>query len=751
VNSTQLTLERLFESPALGGPVLLKVEITLDGRRVTFLRSRDEDKDCFDLWEYDVAAGRSRLLVDAAAAAPAENLSDEEKNRRERQRTAAFSGITEYAPSPLRRAFLIPVAGRLYYADLESITDGKPGEAPNSGGPGAVPRVTEISPDGGAATDAKLSPRGDLVAFVRNQNLHLCDLGTRSTRALTTDGGGPIKNGMAEFIAQEEMSRHTGYWWAPDGCHIAFARIDENPVSLKQRFEISADDITTYTQRYPAAGESNVRIRLGVVEVAGGNTVWMDLGNETDIYLARVSWLPNGRTVAVQRQSRDQKRLDLMLIDIGTGRGRVILTETSDTWVELHDELSFLSLSDEFIWASSRDGHRHLYLYGLDGGLVRRLTHGNWSVDDLRSRAIKRIDESRRCIYFTAGEKHPTERHLYRISLDAPDAAGADGPCALTRISPDDGLHSINMAPHGDFYVDQFTSEVQPPRLDLRALDGRLLAHIVDNRIAGRHPYAGHLAEDSTPQFGSLNAADGQALYFRLFKPPGFDPSRRYPVIVDVYGGPGVQRVLRGWCGASFTQILTRAGYLVFQLDNRGSAHRGTAFESPIHGRLGEAEVADQVAGVDWLRSRPYVDAERIGVWGWSYGGYLSLMLMCTAPDAFRAGVAGAPVTDWALYDTHYTERYLGRPADNPEGYALSSVLPHALGLEGRLLLMHGMADDNVLLAHSTKLCRTLQDLGKPFDVMMYPAAKHGLLRQRDGRHAYAMILRFFGDALRQV
>jgi dipeptidyl-peptidase-4 len=304
------------------------------------------------------------------------------------------------------------------------------------------------------------------------------------------------------------------------------------------------------------------------------------------------------------------------------------------------------------------------------------------------------------------------------------------------------------MTPDGAFYVDHFSSETQPPRLDLCALDGRLLAHIVDNDVSGSHPYADHLAKDSVPQFGRLPAADGQALYRRLFMPAGFDPSRRYPVVVDVYGGPGVQRVLRNWCGASFTQILTRAGYAVLQLDNRGSAHRGTAFESTLHGRLGEIEVADQIAGVRWLRSLPWVDAARIGVWGWSYGGYLTLMLMCKAPGVFRAGVSGAPVTDWTLYDTHYTERYLGRPDANAEGYLGSGVLAHAAGLAGPLLVMHGMADDNVLFTHATKLFRRLQDCGKLFGVMVYPGAKHGLLRQHEGRHAYATILEFFARNL---
>jgi dipeptidyl-peptidase-4 len=384
-----------------------------------------------------------------------------------------------------------------------------------------------------------------------------------------------------------------------------------------------------------------------------------------------------------------------------------------------------------------------LYLYDIEGHLLRQLTAGAWSVDDFRARAIKGIDEKNRLIYFTATEKSPTERQLYSTSLDTQE------PKKVDRISQEAGVHSITMPPGASFYVDNFTSSTQPPQVSLHAVDGKLLAQLLENRLNAQHPDAPYVADNSVPEFGTLTAADGQTLYYRLFKPSHFDRAKRYPAIVDVYGGPGVQRVLDNWTGSSFTQILTRAGYVVFQLDNRGSGFRGTAFQAPIHDKLGDVEVADQVQGARWLGSQDYVDPARIGVWGWSYGGYMTLMLMLKAPDVFRTGVAGAPVTDWSLYDTHYTERYLGRPQDNAVGYAASSVLPYAKDLKGQLLIMHGMADDNVLFLHSTKLFRTLQDLGKRFNVMVYPGAKHGLTRQHDGRHAYTTIEQFFDDNLR--
>ena len=728
-NAAELTIDRLFDAPALAGPAIVGLKISPDGSRVTYLKGKVDDKDRLDLWEYNIHDKVARVLVDSKYLAPTPSaLTSEEISRRERQRTAALSGILEYSFSPSGDALLFPLSGALYYYRL----------AVHHQQSSVVAIDTH-----GFVTDPSISPTGTLVAFVRDQNLYTYDIASKSESALTTDGAGPIKNGMAEFVAQEEMDRSTGYWWAPDGRHIAFVRVDESPIKVTERFEISADNVATFPQRYPAAGTSNVLVRLGVCDVQTHEVTWIDLGADQDIYLARVDWLPDSKTLSVQRESRDQRRLDLLFADIGTGHSRTVLSETSATWVDLHHELTFVKHSREFVWASSRDGFQHLYLYDYDGNVIRQLTAGHWIVDDFRARATMGIDEKKRQIYFIATEKSPTERHLYRTSLDTADAH------SVHRITQDAGIHAISMSSDTRFYTDNFTSVDNPPQVTLHGSDGRAIVTLLENRLDANHPDASYLADNSKPEFGTLSAVDGQTLYYRMFKPIHFDANKTYPAIVDVYGGPGAQRVLNNWSGASFIQILTRAGYVVFQLDNRGSAFRGTAFQAPIHDKLSDAEVADQVQGARWLGAQPFVDPQRIGVWGWSYGGYMTLMLMFRAPDLFRAGVAGAPVTDWSLYDTHYTERYLDQPKNNAEGYASSSVLPYVQNLKGSLLIMHGMADDNVLFLNSTKLFRKLQDLGKPFEVMVYPGAKHGLLRQHDGRHAYATIKRFFDQTLR--
>ena len=728
-SAAELTIDRLFDAPPLAGPTIVGLKISPDGSRVTYLKGKADDKDRLDLWEYNIHDGQARVLVDSKVLAPKqEKLSDEEIGRRERQRTAALSGILEYTFAPAGDALLFPLNGKLYYYPLDKRKQ--------------KPAVQFIDTHG-FATDATVSPAGGTIAYVRDQNLYTYDIATKTEKALTSDGGGAIKNGMAEFVAQEEMDRSTGYWWAPDGRHIAFARVDESPIKVTERFEIAADNVATFAQRYPTTGGPNVLVRLGVADLKTGAVTWLDLGADPDIYLARVNWLPDSKTLAIQRESRNQRKLDLLFSDIDSGKTRTVLTETSNTWIDLNDELSFLKKSHEFIWASARDGYTHLYLYDTDGQLIRQLTAGEWVVDDFRKRAVMGIDETTRTVYFSATGKSPTERHLYSTSLDTAD------PHQVHRITEEAGVHGISMSPDARFYIDNFTSASQPPQVSLHAADGALKSWLLENRLDAQHPDAPYLADNSLAEVGTLTAADGQTLYYQLFKPLHFDPTKRYPAIVDVYGGPGVQLVINNWHGNSFTQILTRAGYVVFTLDNRGSAHRGTAFQNPIHDRMGDVEVADQVQGARWLGSQSFVDPKRIGVWGWSYGGYMTLNLMFKAADVFRAGVSGAPVTDFTLYDTHYTERYLDRPQDNAAGYAASSVLPYAKDLKGPLLVMHGMADDNVLFLNSTKLFRRLQDLGKPFDVMVYPGAKHGLMRQNDGRHGYKMIKRFFDENLK--
>jgi dipeptidyl-peptidase-4 len=722
IAAEKLTLEAITGGAPLSGPTLMKPAVSPDGTRVTFLKGKPDDRFALDLWEYSIADGEQRLLVDSAVVLPeAEVLSDEEKARRERQRIAAFSGIVEYQWAPDGKALLFPLGGELYLYDLR---------------PGATPAVRRLTTGEGFATDPRVSPKGGYVSFVRNRNLWVIDLATGTERALTTDGSDVIGNGVAEFVADEEMDRHTGYWWAPDDSAIAFARIDESPVPVQKRYEVYPDRTEVVEQRYPAAGDPNVLITLHVARPAGGAPHQaIDLGPDPDIYLARVTWRDPQR-ITFQRQSRDQRRLDLVETTLATGAQRTLLTETSDTWVPLHNSLRFLA-DGRILWQSERSGFEHLYLHDADGKPLHALTSGEWVVDSLLG-----VDEAAGLVFFDASKETPREKHVYAAPL-----AGGEP----RRLSAAPGMHQASFSANAAVFVDLWSNTETPPQTELFRADGSKLATLVANDPSqAGHPYAGFRAAHRPVEFGQFTAASGEVLHYSLITPDGFDPARTYPVVVWVYGGPAAQTVTNSWPGradAFFNQYLAQNGYVVFSLDNRGTPRRGAKFGGALYGHQGGVEVQDQVAGVEFLRRQPWVDPARIGVYGWSNGGYMSLMLLAQASDHYACGVAGAPVTDWALYDTHYTERYMDHPDRNPEGYRISSVFTHLDGLRSKLLLIHGMADDNVLFSNSTKLMSELQKRSQPFELMTYPGAKHGL-QGADLLHRYRLSADFLGRCL---
>ena len=717
--TTPLTIERMNASPALAGTSPRGLKLSPDGQRVTYLAGRKDNQNFYDLWQMDVKTGKSSLLLNADKLASNE-LSDEEKARRERQRIYG-EGIMEYFWADDSKALLIPASGNLYYFSL----------ADNS--------VSQLPIGEGFATDARLSPKGNFVSFVRDQNLYVLNLATKKLEAMTTDGGGAIKNAMAEFVAQEEMNRMTGYWWAPDESAIAFTRIDESGVELVTRNEIYADGIKLTEQRYPAAGKNNVEIQLGVVTLNNKAINWVTLSDDKnkDIYLPRVDWLPDSKHLSFQWQSRDQQKLDLQLVALDAlTKPKTLVKERSDAWVNLNNDLHFLKQQSAFIWASERDGFNHLYLFDLKGKLKTQLTEGNWAVDELEY-----IDETAGWVYFTGRKDTPIEKHLYRVPL-----AGGK----VERVSREAGMHDPVFADNQSVYLDYFNSLSQPPQISLHGDKGQHLAWVEQNQVKAGHPLYDYAGLWQLPEFKELKAEDGQVLQTRLFKPVPFDANKKYPVVVRVYGGPHAQLVTNSWSEQDyFTQYLVQQGYVVFQLDNRGSAHRGTQFEQVIYRHLGEAEVNDQKVGVDYLRSLPFVDSDNVAIYGHSYGGYMALMSLFKAPDYFKAAISGAPVTDWRLYDTHYTERYLAHPANNEQGYEASSVFPYVKNYQSGLLMYHGMADDNVLFENSTRVYKALQDEGKLFQMIDYPGSKHSMRGEKVRNHLYRSLADFLDRQLK--
>jgi dipeptidyl-peptidase-4 len=696
--SNILTPERVFSSPSLNGPVAKGVSLSPDGQLVAFLRSREDNVDVQDLWAAPTGEGEPYKLIDARALVPdAGELSEAEKARRERMRISA-RGVVEYAWDQQGRYILAPLEGDIF---LASRADGK------------VRRLTETEAD---EIDAKVSPKGNFVSWVRDQNLVIYDLATGKETPITDDGAGLITWATAEFIAQEEMDRDTGYWWSPDERYIALTRVDESPVDVVPRFEITGGGATMVEQRYPRAGRPNALVELYVRDLQSGARVKVDLGANTDIYLARVDWSGDGKTLYVQRQSRDQKTLDLLSVDPATGASRVILSQKAEAWVDLNNDFHVLP-DGRFIWSNEDSGWRHLYLYDRNGRRIRAITHGDYPVKHLDG-----VNERTGEVYFTAsmrdGKELPIEQQMFRASLNR-----TVDPVAVT---PAGGWWNVSVNGPATAYVGNYSDPKTPPQSALYRIDGTRIRWIEENRLDAHHPFAPYVSRLRTPEFGTMQS-HGETLVWRMTTPPDFDPSKKYPVVMQVYGGPGTGAgVQKSWQPLT-NQLLTEAGYIVFRVDNRGEGDRSQAFETSIYRRLGIPAVEDQALAAKWLKTLPYVDGDHIAVMGWSFGGFLSLLTL-TDPDAgLASALAGAAPTEWSLYDTHYTERYMSTPQDNPDGYAATDILPRLDDLTGRLLILHGMADDNVIFGNATRVIDALQAKSTPFEMMLYPGQRHGV------------------------
>ena len=581
-----------------------------------------------------------------------------------------------------------------------------------------------------------LSPDGTRAAFVRDNDLYVVDLATGRERRLTRDGGDSRLNGTLSWVYWEEIfgRKDTGYWWSPDSQAIAFLQSDESDVGVSVFPEFEPATPNVIRQRYAKAGEANPRVRLGLVEVGSGSPRWADLGTPAPEYIMRVAWLPDSREVAVQVEDRAQKKLELVFVDRHRGRSRSILTETAGTSVNPSDDLHFLDGGKRFLWSSERDGFLHLYLYGADGSLIRPLTPGllmlrNSSDDDLVNGAVVAVDEANRSVHFTATDELPLATGLYRV--------GWEGG-SVERVSREDGTHRVSMRRDGAFYIDRFGSFGRPPGLYLYRPDGSRAATITPpaTEIVARYGL-------QAPEFVLVPAEDGFAVPAQISKPRDFDPTKRYPVILSVYGGPGAPQVWNDWQrDVYFDNVLLEAGFVCMTVDPRSASGLSRTLEDTSYGKMFSAyEVPDILSAVRLLSSLPWVDPQRVGVWGWSGGGTTTLQLM-THSKAFKAGIAVAAVTDFRYYDTVWTEGRLGLPKANPEGYRAAAPANFARDLSGKLLLIHGTYDDNVHPQNSWRFARELQLAGTPFEMMVYPLEKHGL--RGVNRHVYETMLEFW-------
>jgi dipeptidyl-peptidase-4 len=576
---------------------------------------------------------------------------------------------------------------------------------------------------------ALLSPDGKTVAFRRGPDIYALDVATKKTTRLTFDGSAMLWNGMLDWVYPEELDLGAGMFWSPDSQSLAYLQFDVSREQLYGHVDHLPMVPVSEPQRYPKAGTPNADVRVGVVKAAGGPTRWMDYGETRDHLIARVNWTPDSRRLVVHRLNRVQDQLELLAGEVESGKSSLLMKETDPAWINVTDDFHFLK-SGAFLTTSERDGFRHVYLFDASGKQMAKVTSGDYEV------SVVGVDEARKRVFYISSERSPLERQLYSIGFDG------KGKKLLT---PQAGTHRVSMSPTCDWFIDNHSSLSQPSRRTLnRAEDGgeAVVLQEPDRKIADEY-------DIQKPEIHTVKADDGTVFYARMIKPPNFDAAKKYPAIVMVYGGPHAQSVTDSWSGSlNWEQVLAAKGFVIWQLDNRGSSGRGHAWEAKLYRRLGQQELEDQKTGVRYLLKQGFVDPKKIGVYGWSYGGYMTVYSMLHAPEIFAAGVAGAAVTDWRNYDTIYTERYLGLPQQNEEGYRLSSPVNDAAKLEGRLLLLHNLEDDNVLFANFMQLTNALQLAGKPFQEMVYPQKSHGVSGAARN-HMNAVATQFFVDTLR--
>jgi dipeptidyl-peptidase-4 len=599
----------------------------------------------------------------------------------------------------------------------------------------ASKQLDKVNQDDVKIGNAEFSPDGSKVAYTKENNLYIFDIDNYSTKQITFDGDkNKIINGSTDWVYEEEFSFAKAWFWSPHGNSIAYYRFDESRV---KEFSFPTygglyPELVTY--KYPKAGEQNAVVTIGVYNLETGETKWMNIGDTDDQYIVRINWTNKNDKLAIRRMNRLQNKQDLMIADVENGSTKIIKTEVSDTWIDENDDLTFLGDNEEFIYVSEESGYNHIYLYNFDGKRDRQITTGDWNVT-----RVNGIDEEREVIYFTASKESPLERHLYRVNFNGK---------SLKKLTEESGSHAVNM--NGDFtyYLDYFSSDSSPLKVTLHNRKGEEVRVLEDNADLQNRMKEYNLPEK---EFFTVDLHDTLSLNAWMIKPPNFDSNKKYPVLMYVYGGPGSQTVMNRFETGQrpmWHNYLASRGYIIVSVDNRGTGARSAEFKKIIYKNLGKYEVADQIAAAEKISKFKYIDADRIGIWGWSYGGYMSSLALARGNDVFDLAIAVAPVTSWRYYDTIYTERYMQTPQLNPEGYNEGAPLNHAEKIKGDYLLVHGTADDNVHFQNAVEMAAALQNNGIAFESMYYPDKAHGIGGGATRKHLYEMLSSFIFENL---
>jgi dipeptidyl-peptidase-4 len=706
-----LSLADLTADPPLAGRPATGAVWLAGGARFSYvLRRGSGDAAVSELWMEETGSGKKTLVVATPGLALPEDPLPEKAGEEKTPRKAA--SLDDYRWSPDGRAVLVSGAEDLWLFDV------------------AAKRLQRLTRGPGKEEFFSFSPDGSRVAFVRKNDLYVIDVAGRRETRLTSGGSDVIYNGRLDWVYEEELASRNGrgYEWSPDGRSIAYLRLDDNPVTPYPLVDFLAVPATVQWQHYPKAGAANPLASLHVVGIDGKERA--AFRPEGDVYVVPgLSWTPDSASLCYRTLNRAQNREEVRLLSATQGTSRSLFVEEDPYWINVGEPPRFLP-DGRYVFESERTGYAHLFVGRTSGGEAQQVTKGDWLVDDVAG-----VDPRRGIVYFTATRENVRRRLLYRVGLDG---------SGFVRLTASAGTHAAELSPDGRFLLDTFSSVTKPPSLSLLDPLGREV-RVVDRPASRLDEYALGLTEEV-----QLRAKDGTLLEGRLVKPADFDPARKYPVVVFVYGGPHSQVVRDAWGATSlFDHLLASRGFLVWSVDNRGSFGRGHTWESAIFREMGRHELADQLDGVRYLKSLPFVDGSRIGIWGWSYGGYLTLYALTNSPDVWRCGVAGAPVTHWKFYDTIYTERYMKTPPENPDGYARSAPLTKAADLRAPLLLLHGASDDNVHLQNTLAFIDALTKAGKPYALQIQPREKHGFHTAESLNFRNQAILRFFEEHLR--
>jgi len=696
-------------------------ELTIEDiyQRFRFVRSIPRsmqwrpDGNALSYFEEDESFGKNRLMLfDVNSLKEEELLPDDELIVKAQSGSIDTIRITNYQWLPSGKGLLIKDQGDLFIY----FTDTK-----------ITRRLTQTDD---FEENVTISPDSRWLSFVRNDNIFLINIATGHEKQLTHDGGNGILNGKLDWVYQEELigrGNYLAYWWSPDSRKIAFYQIDERYVPTYPLVDMSYLHPEVRFMHYPKAGDQNSIVKIGVIEISDGQIRWLDLGDETEVYYPRTYWLPNSRQLAIMRLDRHQQHLEFLFADAETGQTRLVLEEKDPYWINIGDFVYFFKNKEQFIWGSERSGYQHLYLYDYNGKLLNTLTRGDWAVT-----ALVKVDEEREEVYFTGTRDDIKERHLYRVKTKGGEPR---------RLTEGHGIHSIRFSPNARFYIKHFSSTLFPGQITLHSANGKKLRDLRKSDLSQLEEY--ELVE---PEFLKVKGKNGISYDAMMIKPPHFDPGKKYPVLIYVYGGPHSQLVIKRFTNL-WHQMLAQKGYIIFTLDNRGTANRGRDWETAIYKHLGKLELEDQLQGVEYLKSLRYVDANRIGIWGWSYGGYMVLNALVNS-DAFKVGLSVAPVTDWRYYDTIYTERYMSLPSENEDGYYTSSPINFVENLKAKLFIAHGTADDNVHFQNTQRFINRLIDAGKPYVLYIYPDQKHSISSIRDRIHLFKAMTNFILENL---